>query len=150
MKLKSVFDDGERISLKYTCDGIGVNPPLGFIDVPKNAKSLVLIVDDPDSPSKAFTHWILWSIPPNIKNIKENSVPKEAIEGTNDFGDVGYGGPCPHSGEHKYQFKLFALDIELNLPEGSKKNEVEKAIGGHIIDKSILVGTYSKMKQESN
>ncbi len=146
MKIKGVFNDGERIPSRYTCDGTDVNPTLDFIDVPKNAKSLVLIVDDPDSPSKIFAHWILWNISPNTKSIKENSMPKGAREGLNDFGNVGYGGPCPHSGEHRYAFKLFALDIELNLPRGSKKNDLEKAIKVHVIDKAILIGTYSKMK----
>ena len=140
MKIKSVFSDGERIPSKYTCDGIDVNPSLEFIDVPKNAKSLVLIVDDPDSPSGIFTHWILWNISPNTKSIKENSVPKGAREGMNDFGNIGYDGPCPHSGEHRYRFKLFALNIELDLSDNSKKSDVERAMKGHIIDKVILTG----------
>lgn len=144
MKIKSIFDDGERIPSKYTCDGKDVNPPLEFLDIPKNAKSLALIVDDPDSPAKIWTHWILWNISPHIKNIKENSAPLGAREGMNGFGNVGYGGPCPHSGEHRYQFKLFALDAELNLPNGSKKNEVERVMKGHIVDKVILTGVYSK------
>lgn len=143
MKIKSVFDDNNRIPSKYTCDGKGVNPPLEFIDVPKNTRSLVLIVDDPDSPSGIFTHWILY-IPSIVKGIKENSIPSGAKEGMNDFGNVGYGGPCPHSGTHKYAFKLYALDSELDLPKGSKKNEIEKAIKEHIIDKAVLIGTYSR------
>jgi Raf kinase inhibitor-like YbhB/YbcL family protein len=146
MEIRSAFNDGQRIPSKYTCDGTDVNPPLEFINVPKNTKSLILIVDDPDSPSKIFAHWILWNISPNTRNIKENSSPKEAREGINDFGNIGYGGPCPHSGEHRYQFKLFALDIEVNLPNDSKKSEVERVMKGHVVDKAILAGTYSKMK----
>jgi Raf kinase inhibitor-like YbhB/YbcL family protein len=144
MEIKSVFKNGERIPSKYTCDGEDVNPPFEFINVPKNAKSLVMIVDDLDSPSKIFAHWILWNIPLNTKSIKENSVPKGANEGINDFGNVGYGGPCPHFGEHRYRFRLFAIDIGLNLPNTSKKNEIETVIKDHIIDKTILTGLYSK------
>lgn len=144
MKIKSVFNEGEKIPSKYTCDGINVNPPLEFIDVPKNAKSLVLIVDDPDSPSKIFTHWILWNIPSDTKGIKENSVPKEAREGTNDFGNIGYGGPCPHIGEHRYRFRLFALNDTIETPIGSGKNQIEAAIKRYIIDKAIIIGLYHK------
>lgn len=144
MKIKSVFREGERIPSKYTCDGKEVNPPLEFIDVSENAKSLVLIVDDLDSPSKIFTHWILWNISPNAISIKENSIPQGAREGRNDFGNIGYGGPCPNSGEHRYRFRLFALDAIINDAQGSRKNEIESAIKGHIIDKTILTGTYSK------
>jgi Raf kinase inhibitor-like YbhB/YbcL family protein len=149
MKIKSVFNDNERIPPKYTCDGKDVNPPLEFIDVPKNAKSLLLIVDDPDSPSGIFTHWVLWNIPSNTKSIKENSVPAGAREGTNDFGNVEYGGPCPHSGTHRYMFKIYALDIELNSSEGLTKKSIENATKEHIIDKAILTGLYSKNPNSS-
>jgi hypothetical protein len=144
VKIKSVFNDNERIPSKYTCDGKNINPPLEFIDVPKNAKSLVLIVDDPDSPSKVWSHWVVWNIPQNTKNIKEDSVPAGAKEGANDFGNVGYGGPCPHSGTHRYRFALYALDMDLNSSKEMVKNNVENAIKGHIIDKAILTGTYSR------
>jgi hypothetical protein len=143
MKIKGVFKDNERIPSKYTCDGKNINPPLEFTDVPKNTKSLVLIVDDPDSPSGVFTHWILWNILPGTKSIKENSVPTGAEEGTNDFGNVGYGGPCPHSGTHRYKFALYALDTKLNFSNGTK-DSLEKAMKGHIIDKAILTGIYSR------
>jgi Raf kinase inhibitor-like YbhB/YbcL family protein len=144
MKIKSVFDDGRRIPLRYTCDGNNVNPPLEFIDVPKNAKSLVLIVDDPDSPSKVWSHWLLWGIPSNTRRIPENSVPDNAVEGVNDFGKIGYGGPCPHSGEHRYEFKLYALDIEFNSSKEMTKNNIENAIKYHILDRTVLTGLYSK------
>ncbi len=144
MKLKSIFSDGGKIPSKYTCEGADVNPPLEFIEIPENAKSLVLIIDDPDSPLKTWGHWILWNISPGVKSIRENSIPSGAIEGDNDFGNIGYGGPCPNSGEHRYQFKLYALDTKLNLPRGSAKNEVEKSIKGHIIDKTVLTGLYQK------
>jgi hypothetical protein len=144
MKIKSIFSDGERIPLKYTCDGEDVNPPLEFTDIPKDTKSLLLIVDDPDSPSKVWSHWVLWNIPSNTNRIKENSIPSGTNEGINDFGKRGYGGPCPHSGTHRYQFKLYALDIKLDLSKESTKTNVENAIRGHIIDKTILTGLYSK------
>ena len=144
MEIKSVFSDGQRIPSKYTCDGIDVNPPLEFIDISKNAKSLVLIVEDPDSPSKVFAHWILWNISPDTKSIKENSVPKGAREGMNDFGNVGYGGPCPHSGKHRYQFKLYALNNMIDLSSSLRKDEIERTIKKHILEKAILTGLYSK------
>lgn len=144
MKIKSVFNDGERIPFKYTCNGKNINPPLEFIDVPKNTKSLVLIVDDPDSPSKVWAHWLLWSIPADTKKILEDSVPYNAIEGVNDFGKVGYGGPCPHSGIHRYQFKLYALDVGFNSTKELTKSNLENAIKVHIIDKAVLTGLYSR------
>lgn len=144
MKIKSVFEDGERIPAKYTCDGMNVSPPLEFIGVPKDAKSLILVVDDLDSPSKIWSHWVLWNIPSGTIFIRENSVPKGAVEGTNDFGNIGYGGPCPHSGTHRYQFKLFALDVLLNLASGSPKSEVESAMKGKIIASAVLTGVYSR------
>jgi hypothetical protein len=144
MKLKSIFASRERIPSEHTCDGEDVNPPLELIDIPQSAKSLVIIVDDPDSPSKIWSHWILWNISPTTKEIKQNSVPKEAMEGINDFGKLGYGGPCPHSGTHRYQFKLYALDVKLNLPKNSTKEDVENAMEGHILDRALLIGLYSK------
>jgi len=144
MKIKSVFENGQRIPQKYTCDGKNINPPLEFIDVPNNAKSLALIVDDPDSPSKVWSHWVMWGIPAGIRKISENSVPANAVEGVNDFGNVGYGGPCPHSGTHRYQFKLYALNVELNSSKEMTKDNLENAIKVHIIDKAILTGFYSR------
>ena len=144
MKIKSVFGMRERIPEKHTCDGVNVNPPLEFIDVPSEAESLVLIVDDPDSPSRIWSHWVLCNIPPETKEISEGSVPKGSLEGINDFGKAGYGGPCPKKGNHRYQFKLFALDTKLELPEEPTKPQVEEAMEGHIIDKTLLIGTYSR------
>lgn len=144
MEIKSVFPNDGRIPEKYTCDGENVNPPIELIDVPKNVKSLVLLVDDPDSPSKVWTHWILWNIPPDTKKIKENSVPSGAREGVNDFGEARYGGPCPHSGTHRYRFRIYALDTILNLSSGSAKEELETIITGHVIGKAIITGIYSR------
>jgi len=144
MKIKSVFDEGGRIPIKYTCDGMNINPPLEFLEVPKEAKSLALIVDDPDSPSGIFTHWIIWNLPPATRAIKESSVPSSSVEGTNDFVRAGYGGPCPRSGTHRYMFRLFALDRLLNLPPGSEKDDFEKAMKGHVIQRAVLTGVYSR------
>jgi Raf kinase inhibitor-like YbhB/YbcL family protein len=144
MKIKSIFGESERIPSKYTCDGENINPPLEFIDVPKNAKSLALIVDDPDSPSKIWCHWVVWGISANTRKIPENSVPDDAVEGINDFEHVKYDGPCPHSGTHKYRFILYALDIDFKPPKELTKTNLENAIKTHVIDKAILTGKYSK------
>jgi len=110
----SAFQQGANIPSKFTCDGANTNPPLQISDVPAEAKSLVLIVDDPDAPSGLFTHWAVWNISPQATTIAEGSTPKGA-QGTNDFGKSGYGGPCPPSGAHRYYFRVFALDRELDL-----------------------------------
>jgi len=134
------------IPKKYTCDGENINPPLEFLDVSKNAQSLVLIMDDPDAPSGTFTHWTVWNIDPKLGGIEEKNLPQDVVEGENDFGKVGYSGPCPPSAIHRYFFKLFALDTKLSLPESSKKSNLENALNGHIIDKTELVGLYSRGK----
>lgn len=145
MKLTSpVFNNGDYIPDKYTCDGENVNPPLEISGVPENAKSLVLIIDDPDAPAGDWVHWTVWNIPPDTRNISENSVPFGVAEGLTDFGRPGYGGPCPPSGVHHYQFKLYALDILLNISASASKKDIEKAIDGCIISQTILVGIYKK------
>lgn len=144
MEIRSIFSSGGRIPKEYTCDGKNVNPPLDFAGIPENAGSLVLIVDDPDSPSGIWSHWLLFDISPETKKIDENSAPQGSIEGRNDFGNIGYGGPCPHSGIHRYQFKLFALDTRLNLREGSSKEDIENAMKGHALARAVLTGTYSR------
>jgi len=143
MKIKSVFKDGERIPERYTCDGDDVNPPIEFSEVPSGAKSIVLIAEDPDSSSKRWIHWILWDISPETKRILEECDASSCTQGINDFGNIGYGGPCPRSGTHRYQFKAYALNAELNVPEGSTIHDVENAIDGHVIDSAVLTGTYS-------
>lgn len=139
-----VFQHNGLIPQKYTCDSEDVNPPLNIMEVPTNAQSLVLIVDDPDAPSGDFVHWVVWNINPGILSIEENSVPEGGIQGTTDFGDVGWGGPCPPSGVHHYYFKLYALDTKLDLPVSSKKADVEKAMQGHIIEQAELIGLYER------
>src|SRR3989338_10790960 len=138
------FKQGEMIPTKYTCDGENVNPPITIADVPINTKSLTLIVDDPDAPVGSWNHWLVWNIDPATKDINENSVPAGAVLGTNDFGKLGYGGPRPPSGTHRYIFKVFALDTILNVPRGAKREKLETAMKNHIINRGELMGKYSR------
>ena len=143
MKLtSSAFTQGNPIPLEYTCDGDDVSPLLTFSDVPDNATSLVLIMDDPDAPSGTWVHWIVWNIPSSSTGLSTGEVITFP-QGTNDNGELDYGGPCPPSGTHHYYFKLYALDTMLNLNEGATKNQVVNAMSGHIIEEAELMGTYS-------
>ena len=131
MKLtSSVFKHKEKIPTKYTCDGDDVSPPLKIEEAPEGTKSFALIVDDPDAPVGTWVHWVVWNIPADTKDIAENTAP--GTEGLNDFGKTPYGGPCPPSGTHRYFFKLYALDTELDLTD-AKKKDLEKAMDGHIL-----------------
>ena len=112
--------------------------------MPSNTKSLALIVDDPDSPSGNWLHWSVWNIDPKIKFIEEGKTPAGASEGVTDFRSVGYGGPCPGQGTHRYQFRLYALDVLLDLPSGAKRGELEAALEGHIIEQASLTGLYKR------
>ena len=141
----SVFQQGGNLPSKFTCDGADTSPPLQIQEIPPTAKSLVLIVDDPDAPSGLFTHWIIWNISPQASTIAEGSAPK-GVEGLNDFGKSRYGGPCPPSGTHRYFFKIFALDKELDLPTGSKRAQLDAAMKGHVIAQGELMGRYSRQK----
>lgn len=145
MKLSSpAFENNQSIPSKYACDGENINPPLEISEVPEGARSSVLIVDDPDAPGGDWVHWTIWNISPDTKEIYENSVPQGVVEGKTDFGRPGYGGPCPPSGAHRYQFKIYALDTDLNLNSSSTKKDIERAIEGHILDQAILIGTYQR------
>lgn len=129
---------------KFTCDGENINPQILIGGVPENAKSLALIIDDPDSPSGNFTHWLVWNINPQTAEIKENSVPENAIQGKSDSGKSQYVGPCPGSGIHRYIFRIFALDATINLPQGASRKELEGTIKNHIIDVGELMGRYQR------
>lgn len=144
MKIISIFKDREVIPRKYTCDGEDINPPLQIIDIPVDTKSLGLICDDPDAPGGDFVHWIIFNINPRTNKIEENSVPIGTKLGINDFGKLKYGGPCPPSGTHRYFFKVYALDFVLNIPDGINKKRLLAEIQGHIIDKTQLIGLYSR------
>ncbi len=144
MELNSVFGDGERIPVKYTCDGEDINPLLVINGIPAETKSMALIVDDPDAPGKTWVHWVVWNIAPDTTRIEENSIPNDAVQGINDFGRKNYGGMCPPSGTHRYYFKIYALDTTLELDPDSEKPDLEGAMRGHILDQATLVGLYSR------
>lgn len=145
MKLTSPeFKNNGSIPKKFTCQGEDVNPALSIKDIPKGAKSLALVIDDPDAPMGTWVHWVVYDIP-IVTEIEENSIPGK--QGMNDFGRNDYGGPCPPSGEHRYFFKVYALDSELNLEEGIRKKDLEKAMAGHILDTAELIGLYRKERR---
>lgn len=135
------FGHNQMIPKKFTCQGEDVNPTLTIEGAPADAKSLVLIMDDPDAPMGTWVHWVVFNIGPTAE-IKENSIP--GTQGYNDFGRNNWGGPCPPSGTHRYFFKLYALDTTLNLKAGSTKQAVEKAMQGHILTQAELIGLYKK------
>jgi Raf kinase inhibitor-like YbhB/YbcL family protein len=145
MKISSpAFQEGGTIAEKFSKNGQNVSPELRIEGAPAEAKSLALIVDDPDAPVGLFTHWLVWNIDPKTTEIAENGVPKGALQGTNDFPGRGYDGPQPPSGTHRYYFKIFALDRMLDLKSGAKRREVDAAIRGHVIAQGELMGRYSK------
>lgn len=138
------FTHNGSIPAQYTCDGDDKSPPLRISGVPRGAKSLALIHDDPDAPMGTWVHWLLWNINPLTEEIEENGVPPGAIEGTTSWGNTGYGGPCPPSGTHRYFFKLYALDTILDLPSSADMAKLEEAMASHILAKSELIGLYSR------
>jgi len=138
------FEPNGVIPAKYTCDGLNINPALHFADIPPDTKSLALIVNDPDAVSGEWSHWIIWNILPTTESIHENSVPATAIQGATDFGANKYGGPCPPTSTHRYEFKLYALDTMLNLPKNTTKSELLNAMQNHIIAEATLTGLYSR------
>ena len=138
------FTHQGMIPQKFSCDGADVSPPLQFDGAPANARSLALIMDDPDAPRGTWVHWVLWNIAPSNRGIKENSIPSGACQGMNDFGRQDYGGPCPPSGTHRYFFKLYALDTTLDLGPSTTKAGLESAMQGHIIARAELVGLYKR------
>ncbi len=139
----SVFLHNEKIPAKYTCDGEDVSPLLAISGVPERAKSLVFIMDDPDAPVGTWDHWIVFNIPPDIEEIAEGQEPR-GIHGKGTSGNLEYKGPCPPDREHRYFFKLYALDAELDLKEGVTKTEVERAMENHILDTAELIGLYER------
>lgn len=144
MQLTSnVFADQSPIPAAYTCKGQNINPPLHVNDAPATAQSLTLILHDPDAPMGDFTHWLLWNISPKLTDIAEDSIPVGAIQGVTDFRNVGYGGPCPPAGTHRYIFDLYALDVALDLPQGTSRAELEAAMQGHIVGTAQLTGLVS-------
>ena len=141
MKITSVFKNNEMIPKKFTCQGEDINPKLVFEDVPKEAKSLALIMDDPDAPNQTVVHWVIYNMPITDKIDEDSS---SGIEGSNSAGAVGYFGPCPPTGTHRYFFKLYALDAFLDLKKGASKEDLEIAMKGHVIGKAQIIGLYVK------
>lgn len=147
MQLKSPsFGQNESIPKKFTCQGANISPALQWSGVPSMTKSLALICDDPDAPGKTWVHWVVYNLPPNVTRLDENANIQSlgGKEGMTDFGSTGYGGPCPPSGTHRYFFKLYALDVKLDLPDGVTKEQVLEAMQGHELAKAELMGTYKK------
>lgn len=144
MKLTSPdFENNQNIPKKYTCLGENINPTLKIDNIPKNTKTLALIMDDPDAPRGTWVHWVMWNIP-ILTELKEDSVPNESIQGLNSANQTNYMGPCPPSGTHRYFFKIYALDTELELDKTSTKQDLEQAMQNHILDKAELIGLFKK------
>lgn len=145
----SAFTENEMIPANYTCDGANISPPLSWSDSPAETETFALIFDDPDAPTKTWVHWVLYNIPAQINHLEENIPAKKELEngsrhGVNDFRNYGYGGPCPPGGTHGYHLKFYALDIFLDLAPGVTKEQLIDAMDGHILEKTELVGNYSR------
>lgn len=145
----TAFKEGEMIPKKYTCDGENISPPLAWTNVPGGTKSLALIADDPDAPHGTWVHWVLFNIPAGVKELSEKIPPRSTLtngsrHGMNDFREIGYGGPCPPGGTHRYFFKFYALDSTLTLESSSTKTQVLKAMEGHVLGEGQLMGKYKR------
>jgi len=143
------FPEGSAIPKKFTCDGQTVSPPLSWTGAPANTKSLALIMDDPDAPSGTYTHWVLYNMPVTLSSLSEALASSREIsgvgtQGSNSAGRTGYLGPCPPSGTHRYYFKRFALDANLQLKPGLTSRELQMSMGGHILAQAWLMGRYSR------
>ena len=139
-----VFGNNGNMPARYTCDGENVSPPLIITSIPTSTQSLALVVDDPGAPSGNFTHWVLGNIAPEIHEIAENTVPPGATEGVNSSGNIGYTGPCPSSGQHRYRFKIYALDTVLETKQLMSQKHLEDAIHGHIIEWGMITALYER------
>ena len=148
----SAFAEGAEIPQRFTCDGEDISPALSWGDPPAGTESLALLMDDPDAPGRTFTHWILYNLPSDLRSLNENhpnqqvlAAVKDAKQGRNDFGNIGYGGPCPPAGPaHQYRFRFFALDTTLNLPSEGAASDFLDAIDGHVIAETRLTGLFSR------
>ena len=150
MKITSeAFEEGGMIPAKYTCDGVDISPPLSWSGIPQETVSLALICDDPDAPMGVWVHWVLFNIPPGVKNLSEGVQSKPvldnvAVHGKNNFGRYGYGGPCPPNSTHRYYFKVYALDIKIESQPGITKKELLEKMEGHILAEETLMGRYTR------
>jgi Raf kinase inhibitor-like YbhB/YbcL family protein len=148
----AAFAEGQAIPFLHTCDGRDRSPPLAWSDPPAGTKSFALIADDPDAPGKTWVHWVLYNVPAAARGLPE-AVPANrqladgSKQGINDSGDIGYGGPCPPSGVHRYYFKLYALDALLQFDRDARKPDVERAMKGHVLAHAQLMGTYQRTRR---
>ena len=147
--ISSAFQEGGMIPARFTCDGQDISPPLSWSGLPANTKSLALISDDPDAPMGTWVHWVAYNIPPDMPGFeegiaKDTLAKKGVLQGMTDFRRQEYGGPCPPSGTHRYYFKLYALDVILELNPGATKKQVEAAMQGHILAQAQIMGRYTR------
>jgi len=145
------FGSMQAIPPKFTCNGENVSPPLSWKGIPERSKSIVLLCDDPDAPGGTWVHWVCYDIPASVDSLGEGvpagyALPCGGKQGSNDFHSTGYGGPCPPSGTHRYFFKVYCLDVVLNLPAGKTKRDIERAMSGHVLATGVLVGTYAQKR----
>jgi len=138
------FVEGAPIPARFTADGNDVSPPLVLANVPRDTVSLALIMDDPDAPVGLWVHWVAWNLPPAATRLAEGALPEGAVSGRNSWRRTGYGGPAPPSGVHRYFFKLYALDMALDLPANTDKAGLERAMQGHVLAQTQLMGTYTR------
>ncbi len=138
----SAFAQGKPIPAKYTCDGLDISPPLAWGDAPMGTQSFALIMDDPDAPAGTWVHWVLFNLPAQTHQLAEKAT--QGVQGRNSWGRLGYGGPCPPSGTHRYFFRLYALDTLLQLPAGATKEQVLRAMQGHVLAQAELMGVYAR------
>ncbi|QWV98760.1 YbhB/YbcL family Raf kinase inhibitor-like protein [Geomonas nitrogeniifigens] len=144
LKLSSpAFKHAGKIPSLYSCDGSDTSPPLAIAGVPKEAKSLALVMDDPDAPAGTWVHWVLWNIEPTTREIVQGRVPHGAEQGVNSWRRKSYGGPCPPSGQHRYYFRLYALSERLDLPSNSTRLELDRAMRGKILAQAELLGVFA-------
>ena len=147
--LSEAFKEREMIPRKYTCDDVDVSPPLEWDSVPEGTMSLALICEDPDAPAGTWTHWVIFNLPANIRELPEGIPTQKMLEngakqGLNDFGRIGYGGPCPPGGTHRYHFRLYALNAKIDLEAGTTKEQLLKAMEGRVLAKGQLMGKYKR------
>lgn len=144
-----VFKEGEEIPIRYSCNGVNVSPSLDWEGIPEGTKSIALIFDDPDAPGGTFVHWVIFNLPADTKGLPEHVMGRELMDdgskhGLNTYGLVGYNGPCPPKGTHRYFFKLYALDVKLDLPPLVQKDELLEAMEEHILDQGELMGVFTR------
>ena len=147
----TAFEAGGMIPPKYTADGQNISPPLAWTGVPDGTKSIAVVCDDPDAPMGTWVHWLLWNLPPGLTGLDEDMPPDAKLangarQGTTDFGRIGYGGPAPPSGVHRYYFRVYALDVMLDVPAGATRPRLEKAMEGHMLAQGRLMGKYTRQK----